>query len=59
MRHSVGAYRVLVGKPHGMGPIGRHRRRWWDNTKMSLQEVGPGALTGVIWLRIGAGGSLL
>jgi len=32
--------RVLVGKPEGKKPLGRHRRRWEDNIKMDLQEVG-------------------
>ena len=30
---------VLVGKPEGKRPLGRHRRRWEDNIKMYLQEV--------------------
>jgi len=29
-------YRVLVGKPEGKRPLGRHRRRWQDNIKMDL-----------------------
>jgi len=33
-------YRVLVGKPQGKRPLGSSRRRWEDNIKMSLQEVG-------------------
>jgi hypothetical protein len=33
-------YRVLVGKPEGKRPFGRPRRRWEDNIKMDLQEVG-------------------
>jgi hypothetical protein len=33
-------YRVLVGKPEGKRPLGRHRRRWEDNIKADLQEVG-------------------
>jgi hypothetical protein len=33
-------YRVLVGKPEGRRPLGRPRRRWEDNIKMDLQEVG-------------------
>ena len=37
-----GAYRVLVGKPEGKRPLGRHRRRWVDNIRMDLQEVGSG-----------------
>ena len=32
-------YRVFVGKPEGKRPLGRHRRRWQDNTKIDLQEV--------------------
>jgi len=35
-----GVYTVLVGKPKGKRPIGRPRRRWEDNRKMDLQEVG-------------------
>ena len=34
--------RVLVGKPEGRRPLGRPRRRWEDNIKMDLQEVGGG-----------------
>jgi len=33
-------YRVLVGKPEGRGALGRPRRRWVDNIRMDLQEVG-------------------
>ena len=39
-----GVYRVLVGKPGGKRPLGRPRRRWEDNSKMDLQEVGFGAI---------------
>ena len=35
-----GVYGVLVGKPDGKRPLGRPRRRWEDNIKMYLQEVG-------------------
>jgi hypothetical protein len=35
-------YRVLVGKPEGKRPLGRPRRRWEDNIRMDLQEVGCG-----------------
>ena len=45
-------YRVLVGKPEGKRPLGRPRRRWEDNIKMDLQEVGCGVWTGLIWLVI-------
>jgi hypothetical protein len=37
-----GAYRALVGKPEGRRPLGRPRRRWEDNIKMDLREVGWG-----------------
>jgi hypothetical protein len=35
-------HRVLVGKPEEEGPMGRPRRRWEDNIKMDLQEIGVG-----------------
>jgi hypothetical protein len=34
------AYRMLVGRPEGKRPLGRPRRRWVDNIKMDLREVG-------------------
>jgi hypothetical protein len=46
-------------RPEGKRSLGRTRRRWEDNIKMGLQEVGWGAWTGLIWLRIGTGGGLL
>ena len=39
-----GMCRVLVGKPEGKRPVGRPRRRWADNIRMDLQEVGCGNL---------------
>jgi len=38
----IGVYRVLVEKPEGKRPFGRPRRRWEDNIKMHIQEVGLG-----------------
>ena len=38
----MGEDRVLVGKPEGKRPLGRPRRRWVDNIRMDLQEVGCG-----------------
>ena len=35
-------YRVLLGKPEGRRPVGKPRRRWVDNIRMDLQEVGYG-----------------
>ena len=37
-----GVYRVLLVKPEGRGPVGRPRRRWVNNIRMDLQEVGCG-----------------
>jgi len=37
-----GVYRVLVGKPEGRSPLERPRRRWVDNIRMDLQDVGCG-----------------
>jgi len=51
-----GDERVLVWKPVGKRPLGRPRRRWDDNIKMALQEVG---WTGSSWLRIRTGGGHL
>ena len=42
MGEESGVYRVLVGKPDGRRPLGRPRRRWADNIRMDLQEVGCG-----------------
>jgi hypothetical protein len=44
-----GAYRALVGKSEGRRPLGRHRRRWEDNIKMDLREVGWG---GMDWINL-------
>ena len=42
MGEKRGVYRVFVGKPEGKRKLGRPRRRWEDNIKMDLQEVGGG-----------------
>jgi hypothetical protein len=34
------ACRILAGKPEGKRPLGRPRRRWVDNIKMDLREIG-------------------
>jgi hypothetical protein len=44
-----GAYRALVGKPEGRRPLGRPRRRWEDNIRMDLREVGWG---GMDWINL-------
>jgi hypothetical protein len=44
-----GLYRVLVGKPERKRPLGRPRRRWDDNVKVNLQEVGCGVMD---WIEV-------
>jgi hypothetical protein len=55
MGEDRGVHRLLVGKPEGKRPLRRPRRRWEDNIKMDLQEVGGGVGTGWSWLRIETG----
>jgi hypothetical protein len=40
MGEKKNVYRLLVGKPDGKRPLGRPRRRWMDNIKMDLLEIG-------------------
>jgi hypothetical protein len=40
MRKTRNAYRILVAKPEGKRPLRRQRRRWVDNIKMDLREIG-------------------
>ena len=42
MEEGRGMHKVLVGNPEGKKPLGRQRRRWEDNSKMDLEEVGRG-----------------
>ena len=49
MGEGRGVYRVLVGKPEGKRPLGRPRRRWKDNIKLDLREVGCG---GMDWIEL-------
>jgi len=51
MEERRGVYGVLVGKPEGKRPLGRPRRRWEDNIKMDLYEVGCWLWTGSSWFR--------
>ena len=44
-----GVYRVLVGKPEGKRPLGKTGRRWEDDIKMDLQEMGCG---GIDWTEL-------
>jgi hypothetical protein len=40
MEEKMNAYRILVGNPEGKSPLGRPRRRWVDNIKIDLREIG-------------------
>jgi hypothetical protein len=42
MEEKRNSYRLSVGKPEGKRPLGRPRRRWVDNVRMDLREVGCG-----------------
>jgi len=59
MGETRGAYRNLVGKPEEKRQIGRPGPKWEDNVKMELEEVGWGAWTTLLCLRIGTGHGLL
>jgi hypothetical protein len=49
MREGRNFYRVLVGRPEGKRPLGRHTHRWDDNIKMDLREIG---IDGANWIRL-------
>jgi hypothetical protein len=49
MGEGRGVCRVLVGRPEGKKPLGRPRRRWEDNIKMDLREIG---IDGVNWIQL-------
>jgi hypothetical protein len=44
-----GAYNILVGRPEGRKPLGRSRRKWEDNIKMDLREIGFGDVDWIYW----------
>jgi hypothetical protein len=49
MGETRNAYRILVGKPEGKRPVGRPRRRWMDNIKEDLREIG---WDGMDWIEL-------
>jgi hypothetical protein len=59
MGEGRGVYRVLVGRPEGKRPLGRSRRKWEDNIRMYLCEIGIDGRTGFSWLKIGSSGGLV
>jgi hypothetical protein len=44
-----GAYNILIGRPEGRRPLGRPRRRWEDNIKIDLMEIGFGDVDWIQW----------
>jgi len=52
-------YRVVVGKPEGKSPLGRHRRRWEIILRWIFREWDVGVWTGWTWRWIGTGGGQL
>ena len=52
MGEKRGVYRVLARKSEGKRPPGKPRRRWEDNIKMEIQEMGLGLWIGTNWLGI-------
>jgi hypothetical protein len=53
------AYRIFVGKPEGKRPLGRPRRRWVDNIKMDLREIGWDDMYSIDLAQIGISGGFL
>jgi hypothetical protein len=52
MGEGRGTYMILVERPEGRRPLGRPRRRWEDNIKIDLQEVGCGSMD---WIDVAQG----
>ena len=59
MEEGRSAFKMLTGKPTGKRPLGRPRRRWEDNIRMDLEEIGINAGIRFIRLRIGTIGEPL
>jgi hypothetical protein len=59
MGEGKGVCEVSVGRPECKRPLGRPRRRWQNNIKMDVREIGIGRATGFGWPRIGSNGGLL
>jgi hypothetical protein len=52
-------YKILVGKPEGKRPLGRHKSRWSIILKWILEKLGGNVWTGFNWHRIASGGGFL
>ena len=53
MEEDRSAFKILTGKPTGSRTLGRPRRRWEDNFRMDLEEIGVMRVTGLIRHRVG------
>jgi hypothetical protein len=49
MRDGRDVYRILVGRPEGKRPLGRRGRRWENNNKMDLRQIG---IDGAHWIQL-------
>jgi hypothetical protein len=49
MGEGRGVYRIVVGRLQGKRPVGRLRRKWEDNIKMDLKEIG---IDGANWIQL-------
>jgi hypothetical protein len=49
MGEMINAYKILAGKPEGKRPLGRHGRKYEDNIKIDIREIGIG---GVDWIHL-------
>jgi hypothetical protein len=59
MGETRNAYAFFFGKPEGKRPLARARRRWDDNIRIDLREIGWEVETGFMWHRAGTNGGLL
>ena len=59
MEEGRSAFKILTGKPTRKRPLVRPRRRWEDNIRIDLEEIGINQGIGLIWLRIGIVGEPL
>jgi hypothetical protein len=59
MAEMINEYNILAGKLARKRPVGRPRRRWENNTRRDLREIGEKVWTAFIWLRIESNGGFL
>jgi hypothetical protein len=59
MGEGRGVYRILVGRPEGKRPLVRPRRRWEDDIKMDLREIGIDRANWIQLAQVGSSGGLV